>query len=215
MEIKGEPQRSQPECFYRIQERHGALGEFGPGSIVEGDGRLVPVEALEGAKVLADCWNLGTQEVRGPAIVANQYGQGRTIYISGSLEANYLYDRVASSSVLLSSIVQYLAGGLARPFKLKAPEGVYGVLRRAPQGDLVLWVLANVGFKDASAGRMRQKYLPVTNVDVAVRIPRGRRVREMRLIRANLPVSFREEEGYALGTIPTLHIAEIVHVALA
>jgi hypothetical protein len=215
VEIKGEPLRSQPESFYRIQERHGALGEFGPGSIVEGDGRLVPVEAVEGAKVLADCWNLGTQEVRGPAIVANKYGQGRTIYISGSLEANYLYDRVSSSSRLLGSIVQYLAGGMPRPFKLTAPEGVYGVLRRAPQGDLVLWVLANVGFKDASAGRMRQKYLPVTNVEVAVRIPEGRRVKEMRLIRANLSVSFKEADGYVLGTIPALHIAEVVHVALA
>jgi hypothetical protein len=66
-------------------------------------------------RILAECWNLGTQEVRGPAIVANSYGQGRTIHISGSLEANYLYDRVVSTRRLLRSLVEYLGGGLPQP----------------------------------------------------------------------------------------------------
>ena len=214
IEIKGEPLRSQPECFYRIKESHAALGEYAAGTIVEGDGRLLPVEVLGGATLLADCWNLGTREVRGPAIVANTYGKGRTIYISGSIEANYLYDRVISNRRLLQSIVQYLSGGVAQPFQLKAPEGVYGVLRRSTEGDLVLWVLANVGFKDAAAGRMRQTYVPVTDVELGIRVPEGRRAKEVRLVRANRQVSFREENGYVVGHIPTLHIAEIVHVVL-
>ena len=215
VEMKGEPLESQPECYYRLKERHAGLGEYGPGSMVEGDGRLMLVEALGGAKVLAECWNLGTQEVRGPAIIANSYGRGRTIYISGSLEANYLYDRVASTGRLLRSMVEYLGGGLPQPYKLRAPRGVYGVLRRARNGDLALWVLGNVGFKDADAGRMRQEYMPVAEVEVGIRIPQGRQVKGMRLIRADRPISFREEDGYAVGTIPTLHIAEVVHLMLA
>jgi len=214
VEIKGEPLRSQPECFYRIKERHQALGEYAAGAIVEGDGRLLPVEVVPGATLLADCWNLGTREVRGPAIVANTYGKGRTIYINGSIEANYLYDRVVSNRRLLKSTVQYLSGGLAQPFQLKAPEGVYGVLRRSTQGDLVLWVLANVGFKDASAGRMRQTYVPVTDVEVRVRVPEGRRVKELRLVRTNRQIPFHEEHGYVIGHIPALRIAEIVHTVL-
>ena len=78
----------------------------------------------------------------------------------------------------------------------------------------MLWVLANVGFKDAAAGRMRQQYVPVNNVEVAVRIPDGRRVKELRLVRAKTAISFKEDAGYAVGVIPTVHIAEIVHVAL-
>jgi hypothetical protein len=214
VEMKGEPLESQPECYYRVKEGHEGLGEYGPGAVVEGDGRLVPVEALGGARVVAECWNLGTQEVRGPAIIANRYGRGRTLYISGSLEANYLYDRVVSTRRLLRAMVEYLGGGLPQPYKLKAPQGVYGVLRRALNEDLVLWVLGNVGFKDAAVGRMRQEYEPVKEVEVTIRIPEGRQAKSMRLIRAGREISIREEDGYAVGTIPTLHIAEVVHLVL-
>ena len=64
----GEPSRSQPECFLPGEGGHPALGELEAGTVVQGDGRLVPTEPLPGAKVLAECWNLGTGEVRGPAV---------------------------------------------------------------------------------------------------------------------------------------------------
>jgi hypothetical protein len=216
VEMQGAPLGSQPDCYYRVKEHHPALGDYAPGAMIEGDNRLVPVVPLEGAKVLAECWGLGTEEVRGPAIVANNYGKGRSIYISGSLEANYLYDRVASTSRLLQAIVQYLGAGAPQPFRMKAPNGVYGVLRRAPNGDLALWVLANVGFKSAASGRMRQEYLPVTDIEVAIRVPEGREAKSMQLLRAGAPAaSFRVEDGYALASIPRVHIAEVVHLVLA
>jgi hypothetical protein len=112
-------------------------------------------------------------------------------------------------------MVEYLGGGLPQPYKLRAPRGVYGVLRRATNGDLALWVLGNVGFKDADAGRMRQEYMPVTGVEVGIRIPEGRKAKGMQLIRADRDISFKEEDGYAVGTIPSLHIAEVVHLVLA
>jgi len=40
--MKGEPLESQPECYYRVKERHEGLGEYGPGAVAERDGRLVP-----------------------------------------------------------------------------------------------------------------------------------------------------------------------------
>jgi hypothetical protein len=97
---------------------------------------------------------------------------------------------------------------------MKAPRGVYGVLRHAVNGDLTLWVLANVGFKDAASGRMRQEYIPVPDVEVAIRIPEGRQAKAMMLLRAGSEApSFRVEDGYAVATIPRLHIAEVVHLA--
>jgi hypothetical protein len=215
VDMKGAPLLSQPECYYRIKVSHPALGDYGPGAVIEGDGRLVPVQAAEAATVLAEGWNLATGEVRGPAIVAHTFGKGRTVYVSGSLEANYLYDRVKSTARLLSAMVQYLGAGTPQPFRLQAPKGVYGVLRRAPNGDLALWVLANVGFKDAASGRMRQEYLPVTDVEVAIRIPDGRQAKTLWLVRAGREASsIRIEDGYALATIPTLHITEVVHLEL-
>jgi hypothetical protein len=215
VEIQGEPGDSQPDCYYRIKEAHPALGEYGPGAVVMGDSRLVPVEAAGGGRVLADCWNLGTNESRGPAIIANQYGKGRTIYVSGSLEANYPGSRVPSLRRLLASMVRYLAGDAPVPYTLSAPRGVYGQLRRAPNGELVLWLLANIGFKDAVIGRMRQEFVPISNVEVGILVPEGRQAKGMRLMRADQAISFRVEDGYAVATVPTLHIAEVVHLELA
>ena len=87
------------------------------------------------------------------------------------------------------------------------------MLRRATNGDLVLWVLAPVGFKDASIGRMRQEFVPVNNVEVRMLVPAGRHVKAMRLARADRSLPFTLSGGYAVATIPTLHIGELVHLA--
>lgn len=179
-----------------------------------GDSRIIPVEAAGGAEVIAECWNLGTEEVRGPAVIVHEYGKGKTIYISGSLEAQYPVSRVKSVREVLASMIQYLGGGEALPFKLQAPRGVYGVLRRAVNGDLVLWVLANVGFKDAASGGMRQEFVPVRDVEIRIRVPEGRRVEGVELMRTRQRVPHRLEEGYAVAMLPTLHIAEVVHLQL-
>ncbi len=216
VEMQGAPLASQPECYYRVTDLHAALDNAPPRTFVEGDGRLVPVSAVGDARILADCWNLGTDQVRGPAVIANVFGKGRTIYICGSLEANYLYDRVPSTARWLRSMVNYLGGGAPQPFRLEAPRGVYGVLRRSSNGDLALWVIANVGFKDAASGRMRQEYTPLTDIEVAIRIPEGKQAKSLRLLRAAQDASnFRVDDGFALATIPRLHIAEIVHLALS
>ena len=184
VEITGEPLPSQPECYYRIKATHPALGEYHAGATVKGDGRLLPVEAVGGAQVLADCWNLGTKESRGPAIVVNTFGKGRTVYVSGSLEAHYTSSRVPSHRQILASAVRYLAGHVPPPFTLSAPRGVYGVLRRAPNSDLSLWLLANVGFKDAVIGRMRQEFIPLSNVEVKILVPEDQTVKSVQLVRA-------------------------------
>jgi Hypothetical glycosyl hydrolase 6/Beta-galactosidase trimerisation domain len=215
VQMNGEPLISEPECYYRVLEKHAAMGEYGPGAVIEGDCRLMQVEALPGSSVLAECWNLGTNEVRGPAVVANTYGKGRSIYIGGSLEANYRYDRVKSTGQLFASIMRYLGQQAPMPFKLTAPRGVYGVLRRTVNGDLALWVLADIGFKDAAAGLMRQEFVQAGEIEVSIRIPDGCVAKELRLIRADRTTTFDVKDGYAVTTIPTLHIAEIVHLQLS
>jgi hypothetical protein len=214
VDIKGEALPSLPECYFRIQKTHPALGDYRSGATIKGDSRLLPVEAVGEAQVLADCWNVGTKESRGPAIIVHQFGKGRTVYISGSLEAHYASSRVLSHRRILASAVRYLAGNSPPPFTLTAPRGVYGVLRRAPQGDLTLWLLANVGFKDADIGRMRQEFMVVPNVEARVLVPPGRKVRSVHLVRSRREIPFTRAGGYAVVTLPEVHVAEIVHLEL-
>jgi hypothetical protein len=214
IEMSGEPLQTRPECYYRIHETHPALGEYRSGAIVKADGRLLPVKAIGNAKVLADCWNLATKESRGPAIVAHAYGKGRTIYLNGSLEAHYAASRIPAHRHILASAVRYLAADAPAPFTIDGPRGVYGVVRRAPNGDLTLWLLANIGFKDADIGRMRQEFTPVPNVEVGILVPPGRSVKSVRLLRAGRSVPHTVVNGYARATLPSLHIAEVIHLEL-
>ena len=159
VEMNGGAPGAMPEMYYRPTELHPALGGYKPGDRLMGDTQLIPVAATGSGRVIAECWNLGLDEVRGPAIIVNELGKGRTVYVAGSLEAHYKSSRVASLRTVLASIVRYLARDAQPQFAIDAPRGVYGVLRQTSGGDYVLWVLANVGFKDSSDGRMRQDYV--------------------------------------------------------
>jgi hypothetical protein len=214
VEMQEEAPDAQTNTFYRINQAHPALGGYPPGKIVLGDASLVRVKTRPGAEVLADCLDVESQEIYGPAIVLNRYGKGQAIYVGGSLEANYVASRVISLRRMLASMVRYLAGDAPLPFHLEAPCGVYGILRRAPGGDLGLWLCANVGFKDAAVGRMRQEYLPVANVEARIRVPEGKQVKSVHLVRSDRSVPFTVSDRYAVVKIPTLHIAELVHVSL-
>ena len=215
VEMKGEPPDSQTDTYYRISKTHPALGEYHQGRVVMGDARLMAVKVRPEATVLADCINMETQESRGPAVVLNAYGRGRAIYVAGSLEANYVASRVLSLQRMLGSMVRYLAKDAPLPFSLAAPKGVYGIIRRAPGGDLALWICANVGFKDAAVGRMRQDFIPVSNVVAKVLVPEGRRVQSVKLLRSGQTAPFTNEGAYVSITLPVVHIAELVHVNLA
>ena len=215
VEMKGGAPGALPEMYYRPTEVHPALGGYKPGDRFMGDTQLIPVAATGSGRVIADCWNLGLDEVRGPAIIVNELGKGRTVYIAGSLEAHYISSRVASLRRVLASAVRYLARDAQPLFATDAPRGVYGVLRQTSTGDRVLWVLANVGFKDASDGRMRQEFAHLSNVTVRILPPEGRTVKAVHLVRATQTAPFRMENGYVTTVIPTLHAAEIVHLELS
>jgi hypothetical protein len=215
VDMKGEAPEGHTDTFYRIIKSHPALGQYHEGRIVMADAKLVPVTPRPGATVVAECLNLETQEVLGPAIVVNQYGRGRVIYVAGSLEAQYTATRVLSLQRMLASMVRYLRADAPMPFGLDAPRGVYGILRSATSGDLVLWICANVGFKDATVGRMRQDFLPVSGVVARVLLPEGRQLKSVELLRAKQSVPFSIQGSYAVITLPAVHIAEVVHLSLA
>jgi hypothetical protein len=215
VEMRQDAPDAQADTFYRVLQTHPALGEYHQGRVVMGDGMLVRVTTRPGATVLAEAVEMETQEVLGPAIVANHCGRGRTIYVGGSLEAFYVSSRVVSLRRMLTSMVRYLAHDAPVPFSLTAPQGVYAILRQAPSGDLAFWVCANVGAKDATVGLMRQEFLPVPNVVARVLVPEGRQLKSVALLRAGQTAPFTMEGPYAVFTLPTVHIAELAHLSFA
>ena len=80
---------------------------------------------------------------------------------------------------------------------------------------MTLWICANVGFKDNTVGRMRQDFLPVPNVVAKILVPEGRQVKSVELVRSHKPASFTMEGNYAVVTLPSVHIAELVLVRFA
>ena len=165
VDMKGEAPDPHADTFYRITQSHPALGEYHAGKDCDGGREAYtrhPAAGGDGAG--GRLQPRLPSKILGPAIVVNQYGRGRVVYVAGSLEAQYVATRVVSLQRMLASMVRYLRADAPMPFSLAAPRGVYGILRRATGEDLVLWICANVGFKDATVGRMRQDFLPVPNV---------------------------------------------------
>ena len=149
VEMRGEPLEGQADCYYQINTTHPALGEYRQGAIVMGDGR----SAYKGSGRGNSSGGLlehGNTRVSMPCYRFQPIRKGRAIYIAGSLEAHYMSSRILSLQRILGSIIRYLAHQEPIPFRLTAPKGVYGILRRTSMGDLILWICANVGFKDAS-----------------------------------------------------------------
>jgi hypothetical protein len=82
--MKGKPLESRPECYYRVKERHEGLGEYGPGAVVEGDGRLVPGGSGGGGQGLGGMLESGDAGSAGTAIIANRYGKGGRFALAGA-----------------------------------------------------------------------------------------------------------------------------------
>ena len=99
-----------------------------------GDGMLVRVKTRAGDGPCVEAVNLETEEVLGPAIVANQYGRGSAIYVGGSLEGHYAASRVLSLQKMPVSMARYLASDAPLPFMLEAPQGAYGVRGKRRRG---------------------------------------------------------------------------------
>ena len=71
------------------------------------------------------------------------------------------------------------------------------------------------GFDVPTTVRMTVSLTPVHDVEVRVLVPEGRQARSVELIRAKRSIPFKVDGKYAVASIPTVHIAELVHWKLA
>jgi hypothetical protein len=178
-----------------------ALGE------VPGDPQFVRFKT--DAEVLAENVDRGHRTGAGPAVTR----KGRVVYIGSGLEAVYAETR-------MKKVREYL-GSLIDP--ILAPHRTYDIERRpgvlphlmASRDTILLHLLADVGNKTKKL-RIREEFEGVEDVKVRIRIPQGRQVRTVSLLRSSPMLKVEPPSGGWIGiTVPRIFIHEAVRVDLA
>jgi hypothetical protein len=83
----------------------------------------------------------------------------------------------------------------------------------ASRDTLVLHLLADTGNKNKHL-RAREEFLPVTDVKVRIRVPQGRSVRSVSLLRAGTAVAASPRNGWLEVTVPRVLVHEAVKADL-
>ena len=182
------------------------------GEMVPQDPQILRFRA-RGSEVLAETIDRGRRENLGPAIVQRSEGKGSVIYIGSSLEAVYEETRMKRLRQLFAELLEpWLAPD--RSYEIEYQSGVMPHLM-VSSDVLLLHLLANTGNKNKHL-RIREEYLPVMDVKVRIRIPQGRAVRRVSLLRAGdaLPAA-PVNSGWLEVTVPRVFIYETVKVELA
>lgn len=175
------------------------------------DPQVLRFRAVSG-DVLAETIDRGHRARLGPAILRREYRKGSVIYIGSSLEAVYEETRMAPLRAFLGGLVSpWLAAG--RAYEIEYRSGVMPHFM-ASDRTLLLHLLADTGNKNKHL-RSREEFLPVPDVKVRIRVPQGRGVRAVSLLRAGERLSATPKNGWLDVTVPRVLIHEAVRVDLA
>ena len=173
-------------------------------------GELIPQDPqcmrfTASGEVLAETVDRGHRSNLGPAIVKN----GGTIYIGSGLEAIYNETRMKRLREFLATLIDPILAP-HRTYEVERPSGVTPHLT-ATRDTILLHLLADTGNKTKKL-RIREEFLPVENVKVRIRIPEGRPVKSVSLLRAGAPLPSRVANGWLDVTVPRVFIHEAVRV---
>jgi Beta-galactosidase trimerisation domain len=181
------------------------------GALIPQDPQVVRFRAT-GGEVLAETIDRGHRANLGPAVVRRSYGKGSVIYIGSGLEAVYEETLMPPLRAYLGRLIEpWLAAGRSYGVQFRA-----GVMPHfmASRDVLLLHLLADTGNKNKHL-RSREWFLPVTDIGARIRVPRGRTVRAVTLMRAGSRLPAEVREGWLEVTVPRVFIHEAVRVDLA
>lgn len=159
-------------------------------------------------EVLAETIDRGHRQNIGPAVTR----KGRVIYIGSGLEAVYAETRMKRLLAYLGSLIDPLLAP-HRTYEVEHRPGVLPHLT-ATRDTILLHLIADVGNKTKKL-RIREEFEPVQNVTAKIRIPEGRRVRTVSLLRSGERVAADVASGWVSVSIPSVLIHEAVRVDLA
>ncbi len=163
-------------------------------------------------EVLAETIDRGHRTNLGPAILRRKAGKGQVIYIGSGLEAVYGETRMQRVREFLASLIDPLLEP-HRPYRLGFRSGVMAHFTSS-RDTILLHLLADTGNKFKKI-RAREEYLPVEDLRVQIRVPEGRSVRGVSLLRAGRSVRATARAGWVEVTAPRVRIHEAIRVDLA
>jgi hypothetical protein len=176
------------------------------GGEVPGDPQFVRFRT--GAEVLAGNVDRGHRTAEGPAVTR----KGRVIYIGSGLEAVYAETRMKRVRQYLASLIDPILAP-HRTYEIEHRSGVLPHLM-ASRDTVLLHLLADIGNKTKKL-RIREEFEAVEDVKVRIRVPQGRRVQSISLLRGKELFKAEQSAGWVNVTVPRLHIHEAVRVNLA
>jgi hypothetical protein len=176
------------------------------------DPQIVRFKAAEGASVLATTIQRGRPGSLGPAVLARPQGKGRVIYIGSGLEAIYEETRMASIRAFMGRLMEPALAN-SRTYEVAFRRGLMPYLA-ASSDALVLHLLAEAGNKERKF-RTRESFLALQNVRVRLRVPAGRKVRRVSLLRSGRALPWTIEGDWIAAEVPEVLIYEAVYVELA
>jgi hypothetical protein len=182
------------------------------GALIPQDPQILRFRNTGGGTVLAETVDLGHRGNLGPAVVRRSVGKGQVIYIGSGLEAVYAETRMKPVRDYLASLIDPVLAP-HRTYEVAFQSGVTPHLS-ASTGTLLLHLLADTGNKWKKL-RSREEFLPVENVKTRIRIPQGRGVRSVSLLRAGTKLSVAPRNGWVEVMVPRVLIHEAVRVDLA
>jgi hypothetical protein len=160
------------------------------------------------AEVLASTVDRGRRANLGPAIIRKD----RVIYIGSGLEAVYSETRMKRLRTYLATLIDPILAP-HRTYEMEHRAGVIPHLAAAPR-TILLHLLADVGNKTKKL-RIREEFEAVENVKTRIRIPQGRTVKAVSLLRAGKKLDASPRAGWLDVTVPRVFIHEAVRVDLA
>jgi hypothetical protein len=160
------------------------------------------------ADVLAETHDRGHRTYPGPAVTRN----GRVIYIGSGLEAVYVETRMKKVRQYLATLIDPILAP-HRTYEMEPRSGVLPHLM-ASKDTILLHLLADVGNKTKHL-RIREEFEAVEDVKVRIRVPLGRRVQSVTLLRGKELFKVEQSASWIDVLVPRVHIHEVVRVTLA
>jgi len=138
-----------------------------------------PVEVLDGGKVIMDIVTGYNERPVLPGIVISEYGKGKVIYCSSTLESLYNSEGPDLVGELIKQIVEI--SSTSSPYSIEAPESLISNLAYK-ENTLVLHMTNCTGNKFEKPWRNEYYMAPVDNVKLKIDIPVGRKVKNVSTI---------------------------------